>query len=157
MFDFLIVSFDSVHVPAMVRIIVARYAWWWVIFLATSALGLLHLLLYTIINRKYLLLWFAIILEARLSLYVASWCRPLRLFAKWRDLELIWNLSITKLIFLSKSNLSQVIAIKVELMVDMMFLFKPMNHASEFAPVPRFFVIGFILECWVMLKSDQEC
>ena len=91
---------------AMVRIVVARNTCRGEVILAISALGLLHLLLYAIINRKYLLLRDTIILEAGLSLHVASRCRPLDLLAKGWDLGLDFSSRITKLISLSISDLS---------------------------------------------------
>ena len=91
---------------AVVRIIVARDTCRGEVILAISALGLLHLLLYAIINRKYLLLRNMIILEAGLSLHVASRCRSFDLLAKGWDLGLDLCFSIAKLISLGLSDLS---------------------------------------------------
>ena len=57
MLDLIKVSLDGAHVSAMVRVLVAWDARRGELsLLTTSTLRFLHLLLYAIINRKYLLL-----------------------------------------------------------------------------------------------------
>ena len=41
-------------------------------------------------------------------------------------------------------------------MVNVMFLFKPVDHACEFAPMPSFLVVRLLLPSRVMLKSEQK-